>query len=130
MSTVRVLMRDHALDEGRHHRFFSALFKELWARLDPPLRISAARAMPALIHAALTWDLDPVRSSLRMAGLDEHTARRVVEECYAPDTGSERLREISRATLKLCASVGAFDLPGVRETFAEHGFGDVTRDAH
>lgn len=128
VSTVRVLMRDHALDEGRHHRFFSVLFKELWTQLDPPLRVRAARAMPRLIHAALTWDLDPVRSSLRMAGLDERTAREVVGTCYGPGTGGERLRNISRATLKLCASVGAFDLPGVRETFAEQGFGDVGRE--
>ncbi|MFG2818662.1 diiron oxygenase [Kitasatospora sp. NPDC048365] len=128
VSTVRELMRDHAVDEGRHHRFFAGLFQELWAGLDRPLRIRAANAMPGLIHAALDWDLDPVRGSLRLAGLDRPTAEQVVRDCYAGPAGTVSLNRMARATLKLCASVGAFDLPGVRDTFAAHGLGDGTED--
>ncbi|WP_354638645.1 diiron oxygenase [Kitasatospora camelliae] len=122
VGTVRTLMRDHAVDEGRHHRFFSLLFQEMWARLDRPLRIRAACALPGLIHAALTWDLTPVQGSLRLAGLDRTTALEVVRDSYAGDAA--RTNEMARATLRLCASVGAFDLPGVRDAFAAHGLGD------
>ncbi|WP_405880933.1 diiron oxygenase [Streptomyces sp. NBC_01136] len=128
VGTVRDLLRDHARDEGRHHRFFSALFRELWAHLDTADRTRAAYALPALIHAALTWDLAPVRASLRLAGLDARTAERVVGDCYGGGAGTRRLNEIARSTLRLCDAVGAFELPGVREHFAAHGLGDGRED--
>ncbi|MFE0460980.1 diiron oxygenase [Kitasatospora sp. NPDC058965] len=125
VAPVRDLMRDHARDEGRHHRFFAAFFTELWAGLAPPERRAAALALPELIHAALSWDLDPVADSLRLAGLDRDTARAVLADCYRPAAGARRLSEISRSTLRLCASVGAFDLPGVREAFAARGLDEL-----
>ncbi|MEU8462967.1 diiron oxygenase [Streptomyces sp. NPDC029003] len=121
VSTVRELMRDHAKDEGRHHRFFSAFFLELWARLDPRRRGLAARALPAMIRAALDWDLEPVRVSLRLAGLDEDRTEAVLVDSYGGGAGLDRIQTISRSTLRLCAQVGAFDLPGATDAFAAHG---------
>ncbi|MEU3725134.1 diiron oxygenase [Streptomyces sp. NPDC031705] len=121
VSTVRELMRDHAKDEGRHHRFFSAFFLELWARLDGRRRVLAARALPAMIRAALDWDLEPVRVSLRLAGLDEDRVEAVLADSYGGSAGVDRIQTISRSTLRLCAQAGAFDLPGVADAFAAHG---------
>ncbi|MEV7612032.1 diiron oxygenase [Streptomyces sp. NPDC089799] len=121
VSTVRDLMRDHAKDEGRHHRFFSAFFLELWARLDRPRRILAARALPAMIRAALDWDVEPVRVSLRLAGLDEDRIEAVITDCYGGDAGIGRIQTVSRSTLRLCAQVDAFDLPGAADAFASYG---------
>ncbi|WP_206619451.1 diiron oxygenase [Streptomyces hoynatensis] len=121
VSTVRDLMRDHAKDEGRHHRFFSAFFLELWARLNRSRRIAAGRALPAMIRAALEWDLAPVHGSLRLAGLGEEQARAVLADCYAGEAVTARIQAVSRATVRLCAQVGAFELPGVAEAFAAQG---------
>ncbi|MGW1516626.1 diiron oxygenase [Streptomyces sp. NPDC002287] len=121
VSTVRELMRDHAKDEGRHHRFFSAFFLELWARLDGRRRVLAARALPAMIRAALDWDLEPVRVSLRLAGLDEERIEAVLADSYGGSAGVDRIQTISRSTLRLCAQAGAFDLPGVTDAFAAYG---------
>ncbi|MFD9456821.1 diiron oxygenase [Streptomyces sp. NPDC059985] len=121
VSTVRELMRDHAKDEGRHHRFFSAFFLELWARLDQRRRVLAARALPAMIRAALDWDLEPVYDSLRRAGLDEDRTEAVLTDTYGGDAGIDRIQTISRSTLRLCAQVDAFDLPGVTDAFALYG---------
>lgn len=121
VSTVRELMRDHAKDEGRHHRFFSVFFLELWARLDPGRRVAAARALPAMIRAALDWDLEPVRVSLRLAGLDDDRVEAVLADSYGTGAGADRIQAVSRSTLRLCAQVDAFDLPGVTEAFAAHG---------
>ncbi|MEU9407257.1 diiron oxygenase [Streptomyces sp. NPDC048281] len=113
-SVVRVV-RDHARDEGRHHRFFSALFRELWTRLSAADRIRAAHALPELIRTALTWDLASVRASLRLAGLDPDTARRVADDYCAAGPDPHRLNATVRSTLRLCAAVGVFELPRSRD---------------
>jgi hypothetical protein len=121
VTAVRDIVRDHARDEGRHHRFFAALFHELWAQLTPSLRTQVAFALPALIHSCLTWDLEPVQSSLLLAGVPEGTARAVVDDCYRGTAGTQRIRDIARATVRMCESAGVFGVPGADEAFAAHG---------
>ena len=78
VTVVRDITRDHARDEGQHHRFFSGFFHELWNGLDEPTRRPVAHAMPALIVSCLQWDLGPVAWSLELAALDRPVAAQVV----------------------------------------------------
>lgn len=120
VTTVRDVIRDHARDEGRHHRFFAAFFHELWAQLPPALRVRVARVLPVLIRRCLDWDVSPVRSSLRLAGLDLRTAEQVVRDCYGePDM--VRIQGICQATVRICESAGVLDIPGAQDEFAAHG---------
>jgi hypothetical protein len=120
VTTVREVMRDHAKDEGRHHRFFAGFFHELWTQLGPSLRPRVAQLMPVLIRGCLDWDAHPVRSSLRLAGLDLHAADEVVRDCYGdPDIG--RIQDICQATVRMCESAGVLNSPGAEEEFAAHG---------
>jgi hypothetical protein len=121
ITVIRELMRDHAKDEGRHHRFFSGFLHELWRQLDARLRPRVAGAIPALIHDCLTWDLEPVRSSLALAGLDGEAVRAVMDECYGGHAGERWVREVSVATVRSCESAGVLDEPGARERFAAAG---------
>lgn len=119
--TVRDLLRDHARDEGRHHRFFSGFFHQLWAGLRPGLRTQVALTLPALIEVCMTADVVPVRSALRIAGLDSATADQVVRECYDTAAVPQRTAEIVRATVTMCRSAGVLDIPGAAEAFAQRG---------
>ena len=119
--TVREVLRDHARDEGRHHRFFTAFFHELWAGLSPALRIRVAHTFPALVRVCMTADVVPVRSALLLAGLDAATAGQVLHECYDTAADPRRTAEITRATVTMCRSAGVFDVPGAAESFAAHG---------
>jgi hypothetical protein len=121
VTAVRDTARDHAHDEGRHHRYFTRFFHELWRQLPSGSRQAAAFALPRLIRTCLLWDVDPVRSSLVLAGVDEDTAAEVVRDCYGGDRGDERIRAMARATLGMCASAGVLDVPGARETFVAQG---------
>jgi hypothetical protein len=119
--TVREVLRDHARDEGRHHRFFTAFFHELWTGLSPALRTQVAHTLPALIQVCMTADVIPVRSALLLAGLDGATAGQVVRECYDPAAAPRRTAEIARATVAMCRSAGVLDVPGAAEAFAARG---------
>ncbi|MEX5709353.1 diiron oxygenase [Parafrankia sp. FMc6] len=121
VTAVRDVTRDHARDEGRHHRFFAGFFHTLWAHLEPSLRTRVACAVPSLIRACLVWDTAPVRSSLLLAGLDAPTADAVLRDVYGGSAETRRIREVSQATLRMCESAGALDVPGAREAFALHG---------
>lgn len=117
ITVVRDLTRDHAKDEGHHHRFFAQFFHELWANLDHRLREPVAHTLPALVQACLTWDVEPVRASLLMSGVDSATAATIVADVYA-ETGSNT--DICRATVRTFRSAGVFDVPGAEEAFAAH----------
>ncbi|MDT3397229.1 diiron oxygenase [Streptomyces sp. B1866] len=120
VTAVRDVTRDHARDEGQHHRFFSAFFHRLWAGLDTSLRARVAHALPPMVHACLTWDTAPVRSSLLLAGVAEPTADAVLRDCYGA-AAVQRVHDMGRATVHMCESAGVLDVPGAREAFASHG---------
>jgi len=119
VTAVRETMRDHAHDEGHHHRFFTRFFHELWRQLDRDLRVAVAAALPRLIRGCLLWDVEPVRMSLELAGVA--AATEVVQDCYGGSAGDERIRDIARATLRMCASAGVLDVPGARAAFVAAG---------
>lgn len=115
VTAVREITRDHARDEGHHHRFFAGLFHELWRQVDPGLRRPVALALPELIRTCLTWDTGPVRDSLALEALP---ADDIVRDCYGGDTGADRIADICRATVRVYQSAGVFEIPGATEAFA------------
>jgi P-aminobenzoate N-oxygenase AurF len=118
VSTVREVSRDHARDEGWHHRFFAAFFRDLWTGLDTGTRGRVALAMPSLIEDCLRWDGYPVRRSLELAGLAPPDVETVLADCYG---GPPELAHTASATVKLCRSAGVLDQPGAAEAFAAKG---------
>ena len=118
---VRTVVADHARDEVHHHAFFARFFRELWAQLPRTLRTAVAHAIPHLIDDCLRPDLDAVRASLRAAGLAPALVADVLHDSYPEAAVRDAVRAASRHTVRLCASVGAFDVPGAGDRLHELG---------
>jgi hypothetical protein len=118
---VREVVADHARDEAYHHAFFVSFFRELWANLSPALRGAAARSIPHLVADCLRPDLAPLQAALQAAGIAAPLARDILADSYSPAAVTATIRAAGRHTLRLCESVGAFDLPGAQDALAELG---------
>ncbi|WP_405497574.1 diiron oxygenase [Streptomyces sp. NBC_00096] len=118
---VRATIRDHALDEGRHHTYFAIMLRYLWGALDPATRGWAARQVPQLIHCFLAPDLPALRAELRRYGMPADAAEQVLAEVYDPRTVDAFVRSAAQQTVRHFASLGVLEDPRVREAFLAAG---------
>ena len=121
VTLVRDTVRDHALDEGRHHAFFSAFFKHLWGQLGNATRNLVADYLPVLILRSLRPATDPARSALQSCGFDPQQVRDVIADSYSRERVLAGVRRAAAKTIRLFDDVGVLDRPGVRDRFISHG---------
>jgi hypothetical protein len=126
---VREMIRDHAIDEGRHHAFFAVFLRFLWARLDPDERRRAAVLAPRLIDAFLRPDLDAIRLELAGYGLSRSAAEQITGEVYTPDVVREHVRGTARQTVRYLLALDVLDDPRAAEEFHRFGLLDAPDDS-
>lgn len=118
---VRETVRDHAVDEGRHHRYFAGLFSQLWQQLEPAVRIAVAPFLPELIVRSLRPSLSSHRSALRHIGLPDDLVADILADSYSPAATLDYIRDASARTVALFARCGVLEVPGAADAF--HHFG-------
>jgi len=106
--SVRETIRDHAVDEGRHHAYFASLLSHLWPQLSAAEQAFAARNVPGLVAVFLDPDVAGTQADLRHCGFDAEQAEQITAECFAPDRLAEQRRTMARQTLHYFAELGAF----------------------
>jgi hypothetical protein len=121
VTLVRDTVRDHAIDEGRHHAFFSSFFRYLWGQLDTPTRNLVADYLPLLVLRSLRPATDPARAALLNSGFDAEQVREIVTDSYSRDRVLASVRHSAAKTIRLFDDVGVLDRPGVRDNFIQHG---------
>jgi hypothetical protein len=121
---VRDTIRDHAVDEGRHHAYFATFLRMLWDQLDARGRHEAALLTPALIETFLQPDLLAAREGLTSAGLGGPEADQVVAEVYDPKVVAEHSQSAARQTIRYFEELGAFDDAEARDALFEHGLAE------
>jgi len=119
---VRESIRDHALDEGRHHAYFAVFLRHLWGALDPGQRRLAGRLAPRLMDAFLHPDLEGMRAELVGHGLTEDLAEQVLGEVYTPEVLGRQMRATSRQIRRYLDDLGAFDDPEAAAELHAHGY--------
>jgi hypothetical protein len=119
VSAVRNTVRDHCIDEARHHSYFVYVVYQHWASSTPDRREILGPLYAKLIRLFLDPDLDLCRAWLLEAGLDAHDAGLVLQDYYSPKRVAASVRTDSFPTLKLMERVGVLDHPAARPAFVE-----------
>jgi hypothetical protein len=112
---VRDLVADHALDEGRHHTYFSRLLEFVWPRLNKTHRVLIGPLLPEMILAFLEPDFVAIAGNLRACGLTAEQIDQVMTESYPPDAVRAGIRVASKATLRHFERVGIVADPRTAE---------------
>ncbi|MFL6161981.1 MAG: diiron oxygenase [Jatrophihabitantaceae bacterium] len=121
LDIVRDTVADHAEDERRHHAYFSAFFRELWAGLDRAERAATARCLPQLIRQSLQPDLTPTSKALAAAGMKPSDIRTVLAESYSNDRQVREAAIIARHSVRLFRNCGVLDTPEAVDAFEAAG---------
>ncbi|WP_380282914.1 diiron oxygenase [Kitasatospora purpeofusca] len=114
-------IRDHAMDEGRHHAYFAAFLHHLWGSLDIRQRQRAALLVPDLIDAFLQPDREAVRAELAGYGLTTDESYQVVAEVFTDEVVAQHTAATARQTVRHFAGLGVLDVPEVQERFLASG---------
>jgi hypothetical protein len=118
---VRETIRDHAHDEGRHHRYFAAFLRVLWPSLTSSVRRSMGILLPDLIDAFLRPDRRVLQAELAGYGFGRDDTEQILAEVFADDVMRASAASTAFHTVHHLASVGALDDPATRDRFALKG---------
>jgi hypothetical protein len=118
--TVRRVVQDHAEDEGRHHAYFSDMFRMVWPEMEPEQRDAIGPLLAPAIVAALEPDQEAIDALLIHTGLDEEQRGMVIADSYAPARVRSDIRTGGAATIHLIGRNGAFDHLMTRASFLAH----------
>jgi hypothetical protein len=119
VSAVRNTVRDHCIEEARHHAYFVYVVHQHWASSTPDRRKILGPLYAKLIRLFLNPDIDPCRAWLLEAGLDLHDTEVVLRDYYSPERVAASVRADAFPTLKLMERVGVLDHPFARSAFVE-----------
>jgi hypothetical protein len=121
---VRDTIRDHAADEGRHHAYFAAFLRFLWAQLDRRTRRRAALLAPRLIDTFLRPDFDAARLDLAGYGLARDSIEQILHEVYTDEVIREHVRSTARQTVRYLVALDVLDDPEAVAEFHRYGLLD------
>jgi hypothetical protein len=121
MTMVRDIVRDHAIDEGRHHAYFAEFFKQLWGQLSPDDRRIVALLLPEVVLRSLQPSTRSARAALEQVGFSAESVRSIIAESYGRDCVVAGIRYASERTIGLFESCGVLDAPEAREGFVSAG---------
>lgn len=118
---VRQLVAAHARDEGRHHKYFRALFLELWPRIGSELRVTIARLIPDIIRAYLAPDERVLAETLARFPDSFTEVTRLAELAARADWRAGTYVAAVETTLRMFSLVGMFADPLASYRLSLHG---------
>jgi hypothetical protein len=118
---IREVLMDHARDEGRHQACFSDVIRIMWDQLDVRERDAIGPLFPEFVETFLAPDLNTEFAWLRVAGFDQATARKIIEETYEDLDLSASYRDQARPTISMLKRFGLLDHAATFDAAAKRG---------
>ncbi|MEU8773276.1 diiron oxygenase [Streptomyces sp. NPDC048606] len=118
---VREMVADHAVDEAKHHSYFSTLLRHLWPAMTRRERELAGPYIPRLIFAFLEPDYESAALGLRASGLAGHEVEEVMTDVYTREKTVDDVRRGAAPTLQYFIEAGALEHGATLEAFQESG---------
>lgn len=118
---VRDVIRDHAMDEARHHAFFSGLLMAIWPMLDRRTRIHCLTRIPDFIFAFVHPDKDAITAELCSVGFSLSDADIIVNETYTQPMIESYARGTSSRFMGHVMNFDEFHESEVQDAFEKKG---------
>ncbi|MFV2013697.1 MULTISPECIES: diiron oxygenase [unclassified Micromonospora] len=120
-TAVRVFVRDHAEDEGRHHAYFRSLLQHVWPSSGPSAQRQIGPWIPELIFAFLEPDYELMGRGLHHEGLSAAEVEQVLVESWPRTRVISDVAEAAGAAVRYFQDVGAMDDARTHEAFVAAG---------
>ncbi|MEU7673588.1 diiron oxygenase [Micromonospora taraxaci] len=124
VTAVRESIADHAVDERKHHAYFSRLAERFWPQLNSSEQRTLGPLFADFIVGFLRPDLTAYRQILHTMALQETDAEQILAESHPPAETTADIRRAARATVKLLERIGVLRDPFVADYFHRSGLID------
>ena len=115
MDAVRQVMKDHAEDESKHHRFFASFLAEAWPQLSERMKQRIGPLLPTFMSIFIDADIAGMRGHLREIGLSDRQADEVIDECYCDRKLANARRNGAKASISTLRRIGVTDSAHVQD---------------
>ena len=119
---IRVMFKEHAIDESMHAKYFALIFDIIWGQLDDTEKeILGSNLCDAMIILG-TPRVDIYYYSLGKIGYSKDQISRYISDIYhTKEWKTSKIKDRMSPTINLLNSSGIFKISKVKEKFTTHG---------
>lgn len=118
---VREIVREHAIDEAKHHQFFSQLMGIVWPQLDTSTKGKLGPLFAEFIDLFLAPDFVVQLQWLQEEGFTVGEAKRIMSDVIE-QTDMGEIRAEAKPTLDALRRAGILETPCVSDALRRRGF--------
>lgn len=118
---VKNTITDHAMDEARHHAFFSDLIEKTWTQMTSEDRDLVIRKFPDFIHAFVQPDTEAIQAELTANGLSLSDAEVVIADIYTKDVIADYAKLCGNTLLGIVRETPEFQNQSINEVYHKAG---------
>src|ERR1700761_2019154 len=118
---ISEVVKDHAVDEACHNRYFAAVLQQIWPTLTPAEKKHSGRQFPRFIQAFLAPDREVILDLLCASGFERSAALQILSESYHERDVPAGIRAASHSTMAAVTRAGVLEVPEIAAEFRTSG---------
>jgi hypothetical protein len=120
-TSIRDVVRDHSVDEARHHAYFGRLLTYVWPSIGRQQETVVGPLIPQFIRIFLEPDFVTLTHCLSALEFSPAEIRQILAESYPESLVTAGIIDASRSTVRHFEAVGAFKESSTVQAFQEEG---------